>query len=313
VGELCIDRAAAARYVLSRHDPGSGYSFYRTPEWRVEEPNAPDTFAALRSLRLLGVEIPEPALTAEWLRSLQETDGSFPTITIGWATLCSLIELDSSPLYSPAAWLLQCERALFRRADNRDWSGSLRDMLHLVELFEIVGLSLPTGHIEALLKAARDEHGGWAAPGADLETTAIALLLGLRRETSARGVSSDAASFVKRCEDPVVGLRLGPASAATSVGALWGGVVIKQFLGEALADPAVVRANLAAAQRRDGGLGARHLAISTLHDTWLGLEVDQLLAGREEQRSTEVVDRMLLARSTPTRSFRRDVDRLPVR
>jgi hypothetical protein len=34
-----VDRATAARYILSRHDPGSGYCFYRTPEWGVEEPS----------------------------------------------------------------------------------------------------------------------------------------------------------------------------------------------------------------------------------------------------------------------------------
>lgn len=39
--------------------------------WGVEEPNAPDTLAALESLRLLGVEPPEPERTARFLRRLQ--------------------------------------------------------------------------------------------------------------------------------------------------------------------------------------------------------------------------------------------------
>ena len=166
-------------------------------------------------------------------------------------------------------------------------------MLHLVELVEIVGLSLPDGRVEDILEAAHDELGGWAAPGADLETTAIALALGLRGKASARRVSSDAAAFLRRCQDPVFGLRISPDSAATSVGALWGGAAIARCLGLALGDPAVVRTNLALAQRRDGGFGARHYAISTLHDTWLGLETDRLL---ENMPVTPVAS----ARSAPT-------------
>ena len=82
-----FDIGAVGAYVLSRRTPTGGYCFYRTPAWGVEEPNAPDTFAALESLRLLGLEVPEPDLTRTWLRSLQDDQGGFTTLTVGWAAL----------------------------------------------------------------------------------------------------------------------------------------------------------------------------------------------------------------------------------
>jgi len=40
--------------VIGRRTPEGGYCFYRTPEWGVEEPDARDTLAALKTLRLPG-------------------------------------------------------------------------------------------------------------------------------------------------------------------------------------------------------------------------------------------------------------------
>lgn len=45
-----LDKDGIFRYVLSRQTPKGGYSYYRTPAWGVEEPNAPDTLAALECL-----------------------------------------------------------------------------------------------------------------------------------------------------------------------------------------------------------------------------------------------------------------------
>ena len=68
---VLIDREAAGRYVLSRRTAEGGYCFYRTPQWGVEEPNAPDTLAALGSLRLLGIAAPAPQATGRWVHALQ--------------------------------------------------------------------------------------------------------------------------------------------------------------------------------------------------------------------------------------------------
>ncbi len=71
----------------------------------MEEPNAPDTLAALESLHLLGIGPPEPARTVRYLQSLQHGDGGYPSFTIGWAAISALRALSSRPERSPDRWL----------------------------------------------------------------------------------------------------------------------------------------------------------------------------------------------------------------
>lgn len=271
----CLDREAAARYVLGRHDPGSGYSFYRTPEWGVEEPSAPDTLAALKSLRILGVEIPERDATIRWLWGLQDDLGGYSTLTIGSAAILALAEIGARPERSPARWLVRCAETSVRDERIRDWRGALRDLLHLLEVSRVLDMSFEWD-CGRLLKKAMDPDGGWTTPGADLETTAIALLISNLDQVDGR-TDLDAEAFLRRCEHATFGLRITPLSGALSVGALWGGVQIAYHQKIRLQYPEAVAASLLLAQRADGGLGARHGAISTLHDTLLGLETDQLL------------------------------------
>jgi hypothetical protein len=276
---VCLDREAAGRYVLGRRTPGGGYSFYRTPEWGVEEPNAPDTLAALECLRLLAIPIPEPEATVSWLRGLQDDDGGYPTLTIGWATLRALALLGAAPDRSPATWLTDHEAALTRVGRSRDWPGALREALHVVELRRLEesvpdeGASDP---FAGLLAEARDPLGGWARPAADLETTAVAVSIAgpTRLPAEARSVTE---TFLRHCEHPVLGMRLSPGAGATWVGALWGGLALAQGLRLQPSYPVAVAESLADLQRADGGLGARHFAISTLRDTWRGLDAIHLL------------------------------------
>ena len=284
-----LDQQAALRYVLSRRTPQGGYCFYRTPAWGVEEPNAPDTLAALQSLRLLGVEPPEPQRTECFLRSLQDENGDYPTLTIGWAVLRGLDALGAAPGRSPGVWVWRRVGVLLRRPAAREWSGAVTDLARAGELLGLIGAALDPPTREAftrMLEEARDPQGGWARPGADLETTAVALhlltQLGLELGADARaGVEA----LLARTEDRTLGLRFGTHTRTVSAGALWGGLAICRVLGLRLTYPDAVASSLALLQRPDGGLGQRHWAISTLHDTWLGLDAARLFDALREDRS----------------------------
>lgn len=280
-----LDRAAVARYVLSRRTPEGGYSYYRTPEWRVEEPNAPDTLAALESLRLLGVEPPGRGATAEWLRRLQDDSGGYPSLTIGWGALRSLALLDAQPKRSPRTWLVGIGLPGTEPVQRRFWRGTLRSLLHVLQLSSLVGIEARDGtvRVSRVLREARDELGGWASPGPELATSAVAIavarLCGLDPDES-----QTLGGFVRRCEDGDLGFRLSPTGRATSVAAIWGGLEILGTLGLQPLYPQAIATNLALTQRPDGGIGGRHRALATLQATWLGLLADSLLSQVEEGR-----------------------------
>lgn len=284
-GRGVVDRGAAARYVLGRRTPDGGYSFYRTPSWGVEEPNAPDTLAALESLRVVGVDVPEPRETTGWLRSLQDHEGGFATLTIGWAALRALDVLRATPPLSPEGWLHRVVETVSRPDVERSWRGALVDALHLLEIDELafVGRPLATSFVAGLLEAAREPDGGWARPGADLATTAVAMRLAHLAHLDA-GEQDVAARYVQRCEDASLGLRLSPDAAATSAGALCGGLTILGSTGLSGRFLGAVARQLVLLQGSDGGFAARHRGLSTLQDTWRGLEAARLLEELLEAR-----------------------------
>jgi hypothetical protein len=278
-----VDRGAAGGYVLGRRTPDGGFSFYRTPSWGVEEPNAPDTLAALESLRLLFLEVPAPHETVGWLRSLQDGDGSFATLTIGWAALRALGVLGVAPSRSPLAWLGEVAGRAARPDVARSWRSAIVDASRLLELGELLSSPIPAASslVERLLDDADDPDGGWARPELDLETFAIAdRLAGL---AGLDGADRDrAARYVRTCEDPVFGFRLSPSAAATSVGALRGGLWLLRSTGLAGRHLDAARRQLVMLQGPDGGFAARHRALSTLQDTWRGLDAARLLDELQE-------------------------------
>jgi prenyltransferase/squalene oxidase-like repeat protein len=278
-GSGCFDRRAILRYVLGRRTPEGGYCFYRTPQWAVEEPNAPDTLAALESLKLLDAGIPEPQQTGEWLCGLQSESGGYPTLTIGWAALRALELLTVQPKLCPDRWL--CGRLdAFRDCDGpRAWRTAIVDATHLCELMRLRHNALGGSERDSmarLLDAACAADGGWASPGADLETTAMGVRLARMIDPHWQPDPS-LVTFLGRCEDELLGLRLAPYARTTAVGALWGGLALADTLHRRLCYISAVQQQLILLQRPDGGLGARHRAISTLQATWIGLKAGALL------------------------------------
>jgi Prenyltransferase and squalene oxidase repeat len=279
MGPGCFDRAAIRRYVLGRRTPEGGYCFYRTPQWAVEEPNALDTLAALESLTLLDADIPVPQQTGDWLRAVQDESGGYPTLTIGWAALRALDVLTMQPKLSPDQWLRSRLEGFCHRDGPRDWRAAIIDAVHLCEIMRLRHSALwgsARDRMAGLLDAARAADGGWATPGADLETTAMGLRLAQLVKPGWQP-DPDLATFLSRCEDELLGLRLAPDARTTAVGALWGGLALADALRRRLRYPGAVEQQLALLQRPDGGLGARHRAISALQATWIGLEAVALL------------------------------------
>jgi Prenyltransferase and squalene oxidase repeat len=279
MGPGCFGRAAIRRYVLGRRTPEGGYCFYRTPQWAVEEPNAPDTLAALKSLKLLDADIPLPQQTGDWLRGLQDESGGYPTLTIGWAALRALDVLTVEPKFSPDQWLGVRLRAFCDRDGPRDWRAAIVDAVHLCELMRLRHSMLggsARDSMAGLLDVARAADGGWASPGADLETTAMGLRLAQLLNPHWQP-DPHLVTFLGRCEDELLGLRLAPDARTTAVGALWGGLALADALHRRLRYLGAIEQQLVLLQRPDGGLGARHRAISSLQATWIGLEAVALL------------------------------------
>ena len=90
-----VDLEAAARYVLSKRGSDGGYLSYQFMD--MFESSAEDTYYALYSLRLLGVEPPRAAETVEFLRRLQREDGGYSSVEVAYFSIAALGLLGASP------------------------------------------------------------------------------------------------------------------------------------------------------------------------------------------------------------------------
>jgi hypothetical protein len=97
---LRFDLRQLVGYINSTRSDDGGYCFYR-----LNESNAADTFYAVYVLTALNRPVPEPELTADFLKQRQRSDGSFQSIYFADYVLRTLDLLRVPPLFDPKDFL----------------------------------------------------------------------------------------------------------------------------------------------------------------------------------------------------------------
>ena len=273
-----IDLEACYRYTLSRRTRSGGFSFYRHPEWGVEEPNAPDTCAAVEIVAALGQAMPDARGCIAWLQGQQGNSGDFETWTIGHAVLKALRHLGGEPERDPSAFLLECaERLRVSAAKAKDQPGWLLQAARCAELFKILELEIPTALGETLpgaLASLQHADGGYGAAGSGLPESALALALSLEIDVPVPG---ELLSFARRCEGPPHGFNIAPLSGSSALETQLAGLQILQHFGKRPGRPAEIESYVASCQMATGGFGRAPGAVERLDDTLRALQILALL------------------------------------
>lgn len=270
-----IDQAACRRYIISRQTPEGAFCFYRG--YGVEEPNGLDTYSAVASLRILGAPIPNADELVAWLQRLQDGQGGYPNLAMGWYALETLRRLGAPPLHDPRPYLNTEQQGLLAvdwRGRTLDRSSLLLALSRLSMLAREWGIAAPPpfrDEIEALLDSLQGPQGGCGSPAENLVDTYRALIIMdlLEVEHPPRMMA-----FAEICRDPECGFRLVPNGSAGSLETVHAGIGVFNHYGADLPWETVstVRRYIAACQTGDGGFGRVPGAIPTLADTWLALE-----------------------------------------
>jgi hypothetical protein len=282
-----IDVDACYRYILGRQTVDGGFCFYVYHDWGVEEPNAPDTHAAVASLGLLGRPVPRRAAVVDWLKARQDPRGGYPTLIIGHATLTALRFLGEAPLRDPSRFFGEIAGIYgLTDAAGREPAGWLHNALRCVELWRDHGLPLGARvrtRVGAALRRLRQEDGGYGAPGASLPDTGAAVAL-----AAALGLPTDRAAFayVRQCEAPPYGFNITPSASSSGLESHHAALMVLCHFGTGPREPALIRDYVASCQTQRGGFGRVPGAVPRLDDSLRALEVLSMLgqarsAGRE--------------------------------
>ena len=267
-----IDVAGVRRYLMSRQTPAGGFCFYRYGPWRVEEPNALDTWAAIASLQRLGEAIPSQDETIAWLRDQQAADGGFQSLPIGEAVLSALHLLQAEPVRDPRQFLIQwAERishADIKAGDPEAWLHNVQRCLRLLNLYS---LPLDTMHSNVPLRLLqlRDslDSCSWSTPTVLATGRTMDILRQLQQP------QGSAVAFLRRCENPRLGITLVPDSSATWLEVHYMGLLGFQSAGERPAFRDAIRAFVRRCQGSAGGFSRVPGALPNLQDTCLALSV----------------------------------------
>jgi len=262
-----VERNETLRYITERRCAGGGYCHYR-----LDEPNAADTFYALDSLRLLDALSPDRA-TEEFLLGIQHPDGGYATIYAGAFVLRSLALLGSGPALDPQPWL--CAMHPVPHSDARpveSLSAFERTCTHLT-LCRILGIRTDGPLRDAVLRHLHARHhadGGFGHPQSTLIETAHALairnMLGQPPEPSRTG------RFLQRCEHPVFGYLNRPRATPAFLEHVAAGVDCAVLTGRPPGYPEGCRTFIGKCRNANGGYSRSiYGGISTLENTWLAV------------------------------------------
>jgi len=275
-------REETLRYIRDRRCASGGYCFYR-----LDEPNANDTFHALASLAILGALRNDDDATRSYLHSFQYPDGSFSNANVGFAVIRSLLLLGEQPHIDPAGWVLSI---LVLPGDSTrpvESSSFFEDLYFLTILTRLLGIAIPadkkTTIITAVLSCQHPDTGFGHPRSTMIETGhALTILADLSYPLSSTG----SAEFLKNCEDPAYGFLAVPGSKPAYLEHIHAGVVACSVLG--YHSPVFLQCEgfIRKCCRENGGyVRSVFGGSSTLENTYLALDALSLIGHMEETES----------------------------
>lgn len=222
------EQETTIRYIRERRCASGGYCFYR-----LDEPNAGDTFYALASLATLGALPDDDDATRSYLHTFQHPDeGRFSNVNVGYAVMRSMNLLGEQPAIDPAGWILS---SLLPPGDSTRpvESSSLFEHLYLLTgLCMLLGVAIPADKKATITSAVlRYQHPdtGFGSPRSTIIETAHALaILGvLGHPVSSIG----SRAFLKQCEDLAYGFLAVPGTKPAYLEHVHAGVLACSVLG----------------------------------------------------------------------------------
>lgn len=220
-------RETTIRYIMKRRCESGGYCFYR-----LDEPNAGDTFYALASLAILQALPRGDEATRTYLHSFQQPDGSFTNVNVGHAVIRSLALAGERPAANPSAWILSSLQPPDATGRPVESSSLFEPLFQLTALCRLLRIGIPESKRDEIKNAVyryRHGEGGFGYPRSTIIETAHALAV-----LAVTGDSSDPApaeKFLQSCEDPVYGFLAVPGARPPFLEHIHTGILACSVLG----------------------------------------------------------------------------------
>jgi hypothetical protein len=194
----CKERAV--NYVMERKCKKGGFCFYR-----LEEPNASDTYYDLSILNLLDINFKDDN-TAACLRSLQNNHGSYNSIYSAFYSIKSLLLLNEKPQCNPKTYVTRNTGIYNVDALFDEVRSIFERMYYVIDLCSTLKIelddSIRNNIIGFVLNFQKEDRGFGYARSTLIETSqASAILNWLNYPIDILKTEY----FIKKCENPIYG------------------------------------------------------------------------------------------------------------
>ncbi len=250
-------------YIVKRRCHKGGYCFYRQ-----EEPNLSDTYFALASQKMLGIESGDEK-TLNFIHNTQRSNGSYFSITYAYYALKSLSILNGKPLYSPEFFILINLRLYHPKNLLPGTSSVFRNLLFVISLMNTLDLVIPPDSrefvIEFVLSFQNRDMGFGVEHSTLLETSHAINILNSIDYTFEQLETS---SFISKCEHSVFGFTNIPSTSLSYLEYIHAGLVISQLLDYEINHFSQCRDFVLNCQTNKGGFARCVGGIATLENTF---------------------------------------------
>ncbi|MEN6609976.1 MAG: hypothetical protein ABFC24_03970 [Methanoregulaceae archaeon] len=287
-------RETTIQYITERRCESGGYCFYR-----LNEPNAGDTFFALASLLLLGALPEDDETTRTYLHAFQQPGGMFPNVNVGHAVIRSLSLLGERPAADPTEWVLGSMIVPGYTSRPVESSSQFEPLYQLTTISRLLRIPVPEEKREELLGAVtgyRNADNGFGRPYSTMIETAHALsVIKVLDPNASLHLSRD---FLRHCEDPEYGFLSVPNARPAFLEHIHAGVLACSVIG--YRSPALPHCEefIEKCQKGNGGYVRSVFGGSaTLENTWLAVEAGALI--RRLESGPEIIPHMMEREALP--------------
>jgi hypothetical protein len=275
-GDLRFDRWIRVKpvvyYIMERQNEDGGYTF---AQW--SESSAQDTYLALQILKILGTKPLYRERTIQFLKRLQNSDGSFDSIKVAYYVAESLQELGSAPDRDVKQFIfsLQSPRGGFGSLDvDIEASSEIESTYLSLELLKLLGEPIQPDKTVKFILGLKNPDGSFGIQGYSGLASIYYALASLKLLGFPVNSLYDTIKWIRDCEIPTGGFARTPNAfdAYLVIDDVYYGVKALEILNEAGQYSSQNFNIIGKFQNRNGGFRRSiFLGISTFEATYYAL------------------------------------------
>jgi len=263
------------KYVIERKCKRGGFCFYR-----LDEPNASDTYYALSILNLTGTDSTDFGnnKTITFLRNMQNADGSYRNILQAYYSISALSLLDEAPKYSPEEYIRKSIKT-YNSGDIMGCVSIFRELYYLIKLCHKLGVKIDKNNtkkiIDFVLNFRNTDYGFGNNVSTLIETYhALSVLCFLNYSVN----SLKTGRFVQKCESQAYGFLNIPEVNPSFIEYIYAGIAASVLLKRRVEYQDRCIEFIIKCQRINGGFSRTvDGGIATLNNTYYAINALSLL------------------------------------